>query len=705
MKSLSLKTKLLAATFAAITLLCLSLVISSYSGISGLTRHVADYSRHNITESALLQLRTEAGVSAEDMSGYIERAFRLPASMASNLAASIASPDTALSRAQVSQLIKGSLVSTPELSASYVFFEPNAYDGQDSAHLFTSQLYNTVRGSLEVYWIRHADGSLELQEVDDPDEKYSDTLDEFGNRESEWYLCPRDTLKPCLVEPYGYELNGETVPMTSMVYPLIHQNRFLGMTGADINLPVFQTIVEQLSQSLYQGQAKVTLLSSKGLVVASSHYTQKLMRPFSESISNGEALQQLHKTGGQLIEQDTAFVAVPVIIADANTSWSLVVELPLQVALAGLHQFQATLDQQHSSVLTRQLVISLVLAIAVLALMALLIRSIIRPLNILNAEVEQLASGDGDLSQRLNLDTHAELIRLGNGFNHFLDSLHAMISQLKAGSGGVREESAANLDISRQTASEIDRQHNEIDHVVTATQEMSATAQEVAGIASSVSTRTQDIHQQVTESQSTLTGAVDQVLELTQDMSSASESIQEVAQRSDEINNILVVIRGIAEQTNLLALNAAIEAARAGEQGRGFAVVADEVRTLASRTQTSTEEINAMISTLQTEVDRAVEIIGKGNERALSAMQGTQLAHGTLNEAVLGIREVADNITQVATAAEEQSSVSDEIARNLTVISDAAQTLSSLSQQATQSSQNVAGQLDQMDRQLALLKT
>lgn len=665
MKSLSLKTKLLAATFAAITLLCLSLVISSYSGISGLTRHVADYSRHNITESALLQLRTEAGVSAEDMSGYIERAFRLPASMASNLAASIASPDTALSRAQVSQLIKGSLVSTPELSASYVFFEPNAYDGQDSAHLFTSQLYNTVRGSLEVYWIRHADGSLELQEVDDPDEKYSDTLDEFGNRESEWYLCPRDTLKPCLIEPYGYELNGETVPMTSMVYPLIHQNRFLGMTGADINLPVFQTIVEQLSQSLYQGQAKVTLLSSKGLVVASSHYTQKLMRPFSESISNGEALQQLHKTGGQLIEQDTAFVAVPVIIADANTSWSLVVELPLQVALAGLHQFQATLDQQHSSVLTRQLVISLVLAIAVLALMALLIRSIIRPLNILNAEVEQLASGDGDLSQRLNLDTHAELIRLGNGFNHFLDSLHAMISQLKAGSSGVREESAANLDISRQTASEIDRQHNEIDHVVTATQEMSATAQEVAGIASSVSARTQDIHQQVTESQSTLTGAVDQVLELTQDMSSASESIQEVAQRSDEINNILVVIRGIAEQTNLLALNASIEAARAGDHGRGFAVVADEVRNLSMRTQDVSNSIQGSIGGIQSALGNLRQLMDNNVNQSSQCVEETRSGQESLAAVVNEINQIAATTVIISEATEQQELLAESISVNL----------------------------------------
>lgn len=639
------------------------------------------------------------------MSGYIERAFRIPASMASSLASNAGGAEDSLSRAQVSQLVRDSLAATPELSSTYVHFEPDGYDGRDAEFRFSGPLYNTVIGGLEVYWLRNPDGSLELQEVEDTDEKYLTDLDEFGNREAEWYLCSRDSLKPCLMEPYGYDLNGTLVPMTSLVYPLLHNERFIGVAGVDINLPVFQHMTDQLSQSLYEGQAKVTLLSSKGLVVASSHYNQKLMRPFRESIHNGQALERLHQQSGLLIENDTAFVATPVSIADSKSTWSLVVELPLQVALANLQSFQTSLDEQHNSVLARQLLISAVAGVLALLLMAWLIRSIVEPINQLNAEVEQLASGDGDLSLRLKLDTHAELIRLGNGFNQFIDKLHTMVSALKSSSQNVRDESANNLGISQQTASETERQHLEIDHVVTATQEMSATAQEVAGIASSVSSRTNNIHQQVTTSQSTLTGAVEEVLQLSQDMGSASESITGVAQRSEEINSILVVIRGIAEQTNLLALNAAIEAARAGEQGRGFAVVADEVRTLASRTQSSTEEINDMIASLQSQVEQAVAIISSSSERANSAMDSTHLAHSTLNEAAEGIREVADNITQVATAAEEQSAVSDEIARNLTVISDAAQTLSGLSQQATQSSQHVAGQLDTMDGFLAQLKT
>lgn len=165
------------------------------------------------------------------------------------------------------------------------------------------------------------------------------------------------------------------------------------------------------------------------------------------------------------------------------------------------------------------------------------------------------------------------------------------------------------------------------------------------------------------------------------------------------------MIREIAEQTNLLALNAAIEAARAGEQGRGFAVVADEVRNIASRTQVSTEEINSMIAGLQNGVNQAVSVIEKGTVMASSAMQTTRDAQQSLNEVVQGISKIADNIVQAATAAEEQSSVSDEIAKNLTAIGDAAQTLSELSGQASASSEAVTEHVNAMDSNLSQLRT
>jgi len=209
----------------------------------------------------------------------------------------------------------------------------------------------------------------------------------------------------------------------------------------------------------------------------------------------------------------------------------------------------------------------------------------------------------------------------------------------------------------------------------------------------------------VLSSQQALKGSVATVEALTHDMQAASQSITEVAARTDEINRILDVIRAIAEQTNLLALNAAIEAARAGEQGRGFAVVADEVRSLASKTQSSTEEINNMIQSLQAGVKKAVSVIESSTEKAKGAMDETQASYQSLADVVKDIASVSEHITQVATAAEEQSAVSEEISRNLTLIGDAANALAALAGESDEASEKLASHMQVLDQQLASLKT
>ncbi|MFY9179093.1 MAG: methyl-accepting chemotaxis protein, partial [Venatoribacter sp.] len=439
---------------------------------------------------------------------------------------------------------------------------------------------------------------------------------------------------------------------------------------------------------------------------ASSHYQDKIVRPLTEAIpQHADELATLHKNAGVLFGKNDIYVVHEVNIPAANTHWSLLIELPTKVALAQVNTMNKLAQEKTTAVMSGLILISLLLAAVSLALIIVLIRSIVEPIGLLNQQVAQLASSEGDLSRRLQLDTHAELIALGNNFNRFMHKLRDLVMSLKDIGQQVRKEANENLSVSNRTRSATEQQQSEIENVVTATQEMSATASEVARIASEVAAHSNEIHSTVVESQQTLAKAVDTVGELETSMHAASASITKVSERSEDINRILVVIGSIAEQTNLLALNAAIEAARAGEQGRGFAVVADEVRTLAARTQSSTEEINTMIGDLQSEVTQAVSIIERSSGQANDAMTSTHQAHEFLHRVVEAIASIADNIRQVATAAEEQSSVSEEITRNLTVIGDAAQTLADLAQHANNSSHHVTHQLDELDRQLAALRT
>lgn len=707
MKSLPLRTKLLAVSLITVLALAVVLTWRSYAGINDLSSELTNLTEQNLTEATVTRLQTEAHAYSEQISGYLNSAYRIPLTFADILSNSIES-EHRLDRNEVNEMFERILTSNEDISSVYVQFERNAYDNLD--FLYTDDFIHSVpgEGSFELYWYRPADSRAVVQgQVEDIDEKYNAQLNEFGVRAAEWFLCPKDTLKPCATEPYQDEIEDDVYElMTTLAAPVIATNSFRGVVGIDINLAEFQQLAQKLSKELYDGASKVSIISDYGLIIGSSHHHDKVSRPLEEIYTKlGKELKQLYKNEGVLFNDGRIYVAEPINITGSNTHWSLLIELPTEVALAQLNQLIDISAQKQNSVLGSLIVISVLLAIISLIAIVLIVRSITQPIGVLNNQVEQLASADGDLSQRLQLDTHAELIVLGNNFNRFMHKLRDLVIALKDISLEVRHEAGENLTISDQTSASTSEQQSEIDNVVTATQEMSATATEVAQIAADVAGRANDIHKTVIDSQQNLSQAVESSLELSESMNTASGSINKVAERSNDINGILDVIRDVAEQTNLLALNAAIEAARAGEQGRGFAVVADEVRTLASRTQTSTEEINTLIADLQTEVTQAVQIIERGSNQAGTAMESTRQAHEHLHRVVEAIGDIADNIRQVATAAEEQSAVSEEITRNLTIIGDAAQTLANLAQQANQSSQHVTSQLDQLDQQLGALRT
>ena len=708
MKQLSLRVKLYALVIALLLTMGVSIVITAQLSLGSMEERLTRETRGTVQRIVMDQLSATAGKYGELVTGVFETAYQTPEVVRSLITRNIEADSSGrISRRDLQENIGAVLEEQKHLSSIYAQFEPDGYDGQDIYFTGGVEEHSSDEGTLEIYYYRDPTGNVVFSRTEDPATKYLDNRNEFGIREAEWYLCSRDSLKPCLMEPYEYEIEeGYSELMTSLVVPVINNGEFAGVVGADINLSTLQSTIAGVSEELFDGQSRVTLLSEKGMIAASSHYQEHLGRPLREALPDlaGE-FTSLHRNGGSFDNGEILAVSYPVKVALPGAEWSLLIELPRDTALASVNEITALLSDEVTSTATRQTVVGIVVVVLAIAVLVLLVRSVTRPLDEIRKRMRNLASAEGDLTRELDIDTHAELIDLAGGFNAFLARLREMINDLKDVNAQVRGQASDVGAIARDTDEQTARQHQDIDSVVTAMNEMSAAAGEVAGFAGEAADNARAARDGIKFTQDTLGTALRGVDALAGDMDQASSAIGHVAQRSEEINRILEVIRGIAEQTNLLALNAAIEAARAGEQGRGFAVVADEVRTLASRTRESTDEISGMIERLKGDVDGAVTVIGTGVERATSAVEGTREASHSLATVVERIATIVEHVTQVATAAEEQSSVSEEINRNLTHIGDAANDLRELAQRVRQSGDALDGQVQVLDRELGRLKT
>ncbi|RYU68246.1 methyl-accepting chemotaxis protein [Aliivibrio finisterrensis] len=317
-----------------------------------------------------------------------------------------------------------------------------------------------------------------------------------------------------------------------------------------------------------------------------------------------------------------------------------------------------------------QILVTAIVVIICTLLFNLLCNILFRPLNNVSQALAQIANGSGDLTQRIHVENKDEVGELANNFNTFVESLQQLIQHIRQQSQQLTEGSEQSTNRANNSVKELNLQQQEITMVATAVTEMASATREIAShaeqtaeAAQNSSSSTQKGHSLVIETKASINNLANEVNE-------ASMVISELQQHSQEINTVLATIQGIAEQTNLLALNAAIEAARAGEQGRGFAVVADEVRVLSQRTHTSTEEIKSTIDILQQTTSRAVNLMQSSSELANSSVEDADRATLALEEISSSVTLISDMATQIATAAEEQTHVTGEITQNVTSIKD-----------------------------------
>jgi methyl-accepting chemotaxis protein len=349
----------------------------------------------------------------------------------------------------------------------------------------------------------------------------------------------------------------------------------------------------------------------------------------------------------------------------------------------------SAIADESSSISTTTNFLSVLFIILVGGTLSWLAMSILRPVQNLSAIMSQTAR-ENDLSLRMQVNTRDEIGEAAAAFNGMLEKFQNIVGQVN---GSATQMSAAAEELSvitRETANGVQEQTSQTDQVATAINEMSATVQEVARNAGDAAVAANETTQQANIGRQVVNDAIDSIDRLASEIEQAGSVINKLEEDGVKIGAVLDVIRGIAEQTNLLALNAAIEAARAGEQGRGFAVVADEVRTLASRTQESTQEIQQMIESLQAGTTAAVTAMDSSRSQAQSGVEKISSAGDALTTIVGGITHINDMNAQIASAAEEQSSVAEEINQNVVNISQVAETSAANADQTQNASEELS---------------
>ncbi len=599
-------------------------------------------------------------------------------------------PMANLRREELINLARQTLIENANLTSTYIAWEPNGVDANDL--MYRGDEPGMLDGRFASWIYRDGSGQMKIDRLSDiEDTRLLDT----GIRAGEYYLCPREQLKPCVGDPAPYDMNGQTYLLSSFNAPILVDGKFHGIVGADISVDFIQQLLSNANAQLYGGVGEIALISNNGRLAAYSTDKSLIGKPAAQILDAEEQVLVQRLPAGQShyqIDQAGGHVALflPFSFEGTDARWVLMLQLPIAEVMKDLDQLMAALGAESRSSLTTMLIIGVLIAVAGLLAIWLISRRITRPLRDMVVMLDNIGQGEGDLTQRLHIDSRNELGQIATGFNTFLTRLQGMISGVVGSVQKVSDASEHTADIAIRTDKGVQTQLAEIELVATAVHEMTATAQDVARNATQAEEAASHADRAANQGRHIVQDTGATITELAGEIGRAVDVVQTLARDSENIDAILVTIRSIAEQTNLLALNAAIEAARAGEQGRGFAVVADEVRALARRTHDSTEEIEGLIANLQRVAQQAVEQMQSSRsltQRTVDLANEAGVALGRITESVSTIEQMNQ---QIAAAAEQQSAVAENISESVTRVRDIGDQSASATEQTAGASAELA---------------